>query len=307
MTPSKTTVNRVGNQSGVKAVSQKPIEYIDISMKVIYTCEVYAMSFQLFKNKLSAASYVRKTRLIIGLDLTVDMASVPRNKINETKDELERRALEIIHATSDYCVAFKFNRHIVLPLGLFDRIPTLLDAINDEGLVAIMDCKINDIGDTNEWIARYYFDAGFDAIIVNPFVGWTGGLDTVFKVARNRHKGLITLCYMSHPASNEGYGLEIMVDKKNHEPIYHEFAKRALKWDVDGVIVGATYPERIREIRRLVGEDIPILSPGIGAQGGDVHQALTAGASYIIVARSIVNDQDPASAARRFAELTQSI
>ncbi len=263
------------------------------------------MSTQLYKSKLSAASYVRRTRLIIGLDLTVDMATVPRSGVEGAKDELEQRAIDIIRKTTEYCVAFKFNRQIVLPLGLFDRIPNLLDIIHDEGLTAIMDCKINDIGSTNEWIARYYFDAGFDAIIVNPFVGWEGGLDSVFKVARNRHKGIITLCYMSHPASDEGYGLRIMMNKKEHEPLYLEFARRALKWDVDGVVVGATYPERIREVKRIIGDDIPIISPGVGTQGGGARDAIDAGASYVIIARSIVNADNPADAARSFAEMTR--
>ncbi|MHA1481457.1 MAG: orotidine 5'-phosphate decarboxylase [Candidatus Thorarchaeota archaeon] len=262
----------------------------------------------MFKRKLAAASFVRKkSKLIIGLDLTANMAEVEGNDRRAEKKRLESEALKIITDTADYAVSYKFNRQLVLPIGLYDGLPKLLDTIHELGLTAIMDCKINDIGNTNAHIARYYYDAGFDAVIANPFVGWEGGLDSVFEIAKKEEKGVITLCYMSHPASDEGYGLQVALDekKKNHEPMYMSFAKRARKWDADGVIVGATYPEKIREIRKVLGTDIPILSPGVGAQGGSARDAIDAGASYVIVARSIVNAEDPVEAARLIAEETK--
>jgi orotidine-5'-phosphate decarboxylase len=176
-----------------------------------------------------------------------------------------------------------------------------------------MDCKINDIGNTNADIARYYFNAGFDAIIVNPLVGWEGGLDTVFEIARSEDKGIITLGYMSHPASDEGYGLSVAIEedeslsilkKKKHQPLYVQFAQKARKWESDGVIVGATFPEKISEIRKVLGPDIPIISPGVGTQGGNAKEAIDAGASYIIVGRAIINAEDPSSIAKELAEET---
>jgi orotidine-5'-phosphate decarboxylase len=67
------------------------------------------------------------------------------------------------------------------------------------------------------------------------------------------------------------------------------------------VIVGATYPEKIEEIREILGDEIPIISPGVGAQGGSAREAIDAGASFVIVARSIVDAADPAAAAASFA------
>ncbi|TFF95747.1 hypothetical protein EU546_02695, partial [Candidatus Thorarchaeota archaeon] len=211
----------------------------------------------MLKNKLSAAAFVRKSRVIVGLDLTADTPQLIEGRLPATKTELENRARDIIQQTSDSVVAYKFNRQLVLPLGLFEGVRRLIDEIHDEGLFAIMDCKINDIGNTNGWITRYYLDAGFDAVIANPLVGWEGGLDTVFKLARERKRAVITLCYMSHPAADEGYGLSIATDekKKEHEPLYMTFARRAISWDADAVIVGATYPDKIREVRDVLGND----------------------------------------------------
>ncbi len=261
------------------------------------------METSLLKSKLSAAAFVRKSRLVVGLDITADLAGLAAHEVGAARESLEKRAIDIVNATADYAVAFKFNRQLVLPLGLFDGIPRVIDAVHDQGLVAIMDCKINDIGNTNEHIARMYLDAGFDALIVNPFVGWEGGLDSVFGLARKRGRAIITLCYMSHPAAGEGYGLDVITDykKKRYVPLYHLFAERALQWKADGVIVGATYPERIGEVRRILRDEIPILSPGVGAQGGNPREAIDAGASYVIVARSIVESDDPAAAARSIA------
>ncbi len=256
-----------------------------------------------FTRKLSAAAYIRKSRLIVGLDLTADMTIKRKTEINR----IEKEALRIVSLTAEHAVAFKFNRQLVLPLGLFSGVPKIIDAIHDLGLTAIMDCKINDIGNTNSWIARYYFEAGFDAVIVNPLVGWEGGLDSVFEMAKNQDRGVITLCYMSHPAADEGYGLYVATErnKKAREPLYLTFAQRAKNWQADGVIVGATYPEKIAEVRSVLGSKIPIISPGIGAQGGGARQAIEAGASYVIAARSIVESDDPAAVAASIAADTQ--
>ena len=254
----------------------------------------------MYKRKLAAASFVSKSKLIIGLDLVADISKVGTSEWRAEKERMEQDAIRIINETAEYAVAYKINRHLVLPVGLFDGMPKIIDTIHDNGLTAIMDCKINDIGNTNTQIARYYLDAGFDAIIANPFVGWEGGLDSVFETARNKQKGVITLCYMSHPAASEGYGLQIALDEKgkNLEPMYETFAKRARKWDADGVIVGATYPDIIREVKKILGDEVPIISPGVGAQGASARDAIDAGSSYIIAARSIVNADDPASAAK---------
>ncbi len=225
------------------------------------------------------------------------MAGKDGSAVKAEKKRLEDEALRIISLTSDSAVAYKINRHLVLPVGLFEGIPRIIDAIHDAGVTAIADIKLNDIGNTNKHIAKYYFDAGFDALIANPLVGMEGGLSSVFEMATLRKRGIITLCYMSHPGAKEGYGLYVSPDGKKSEPFYHHFARTARKWDTDGVIVGATQPEKITEVREVLGTEIPIISPGVGAQGGSARAAIDAGADFVIAARSIVEATDPAAAA----------
>jgi len=256
-----------------------------------------------YKRKITATSFVRKSKLIVGLDLTADFTGKDATAMKAERDRLEQDTLRVIAQTAEHAAAFKINRHLILPLGISEGIPRIIDKIHDEGVTAIIDCKLNDIGNTNKTIAKYYFDAGFDAMIVNPLVGMEGGLDSVFEMAMNRKRGIITLCYMSHPAAKDGYGLSIAPDDKvkKAEPLYIRFARQARLWDVDGIIVGATHPEKIREIRTVLGDEIPIISPGVGVQGGSARTAIDAGASFVIAARSVVEAPDPAAAASAIA------
>jgi orotidine-5'-phosphate decarboxylase len=171
-----------------------------------------------------------------------------------------------------------------------------------------MDAKINDVGHTNAAIATCYFDAGFDAVIVSPFVGWEDGLQPVFELARAKSKGVLALCYMSHKGAAEGYG-QIVLDSKTGKPRaqYEVFADRALTWEADGLIVGATYPEKISEVHEIVKDRIPIYSPGIGVQGGDIEVAVKAGARYLIIGRSIYSASDQREASRTFRERVREL
>jgi orotidine-5'-phosphate decarboxylase len=167
-----------------------------------------------------------------------------------------------------------------------------------------MDAKINDVGHTNEFIARAYFEAGFDAVIASPFVGWHEGLQPVFRIARQLRKGVILLVYMSHRAASEGYGRTVL-DKGRRVEMFQLFGEFARTRKADGVIVGATRPSILRRTKRIVGGQIPVLAPGIGAQGADILKALRSGADYLIVGRTIVDSKNPAIAAKRIAAMTR--
>jgi len=224
----------------------------------------------------------------------------------ENHETLLLKAENVLETVSPYICAMKINHHLVLPLGTFDGVQKLVERAHDLGLMAIMDCKVNDIGSTNQVIAEYYYAAGFDALIANPFIGWEEGLEPIFDVAYRLRRGVILLVYMSHKGANEGYG-QTIIDAETAQkiPQYVSFAKKALKYDADGAIVGATYPEKIKEIHKILGEKTPIYSPGIGAQGGEIKSALEAGATYLLVGRVITLAENPAESAKKIRDLAR--
>ena len=238
----------------------------------------------------------KKSNIILALDFPFEKP--------ENREKLFSKGERVLNAVEPYICAVKFNRHLVLPLGTFNGVAKLIEKVHVMGLMAIMDCKVNDIGSTNQTIAEYYYSAGFDALTANPFVGWKEGLKPVFDVAHKLQRGVILLVYMSHKAAWEGYGQTICNAETGEKTLqYLAFAKKALKWNADGVVVGATYPEKIREVHDTLGEKIPIYSPGIGAQGGKIPSALKPGATYLIVGRAITLSENPAETAKKIRDL----
>ena len=191
------------------------------------------------------AATSKNSPLVLALDLPFETP--------ENRDRLLGKAQKILQAVHPYICAVKINHHLVLPLGTFDGVNQLVEQIRGQGLLAIMDAKVNDIGATNQVIAEYYYAAGFDALIANPFVGWDEGLKPIFEISQRLNRGVILLCYMSHKGASEGYG-QTVIDPETGEktPQYVSFAKKSLKWGADGVVVGATQPQKIIEIPRLL-------------------------------------------------------
>ncbi|MBS7632632.1 orotidine 5'-phosphate decarboxylase [Candidatus Bathyarchaeota archaeon] len=248
-----------------------------------------------FPSRLEQTAKRNKSNIILALDF-------PFEKV-EQRQKLLFTAQKVLDAAHPFLCAVKINHHLTLPLGLFDGVQGLVQKAHDLGLLAVMDCKVNDIGATNQVIAEYYYSAGFDALIANPFIGWEEGLKPIFDVADKTQRGVILLVYMSHKGALDGYG-QTVVDAETGEKTsqYIIFAKKALQYKADGAIVGATYPEKIREIRQILEEKVPIISPGIGAQGGEVEAAVKAGAKYLIVGRAVAQATNPATAAKEFRD-----
>jgi orotidine-5'-phosphate decarboxylase len=196
-----------------------------------------------------------------------------------------------------FACAVKVGYPLILSLSSFDLASQLTDIAHELNLPAIMDCKLSDVGHVNEMMAERFFEAGFDAITANPLVGWEEGLKPVFKVAKRRKKGVLILVHMSHVAAAEGFGQRILGPGGKAEAQYRLFAKKAVEWGSDGLVVGATYPSKISEVRRVVKAEIPIYSPGVGAQGGRLDDAVKAGADYLIIGRLLYGAKDPAKAA----------
>jgi len=246
----------------------------------------------IFREKLEKCARVNDSRVVLALDLSVS------TRQKDYREKLLKRARRVLGDVREHIAGVKVNFQLLLPLGLFEGIQVLIEDAAGYGLPVIMDCKLNDVGHTNEWAARHFFDAGFDALIANPFVGWKDGLERVFSVAKEYGRGIILLVYMSHPGAVEGYGQKVISGREVRFQ-YEVFAERAKAWRADGVVVGATRPEIIRRVSEIIGGELPIFSPGIGFQGGLIGEAFTAGASYAIVGRSIYRSENPKESALR--------
>jgi orotidine-5'-phosphate decarboxylase len=96
-----------------------------------------------------------------------------------------------------------------------------------------------------------------------------------------------------------------MVDRsKRPRSQYILFAEKAVEWKADGAVVGATRPRIVKEVKAVLGGRVPVYSPGVGAQGGDLRRALEAGTDYFIIGRSITKDPHPEHAAERYATIS---
>jgi orotidine-5'-phosphate decarboxylase len=153
------------------------------------------------------------------------------------------------------------------------------------GIPVILDGKRGDVGNTAERYAIEAFERyGADAVTVNPYLGG----DSLEPFLRHADKGVVILCRTSNPGARDLQDLEVGARR-----LYHVVAElAATRWNGRGncaLVVGATYPRELAEVRRIVGE-MPLLLPGVGAQGADVAQAVengqTANGTGLIVSSS---------------------
>jgi len=138
----------------------------------------------------------------------------------------------------------------------------------------ILDAKRGDIGSTAEHYALEAFERyGADAVTVNPYMGH----DSIEPYLKHPGKGVIILCRTSNPGGSDLQFLNVASDG---QPLYLHVATLAAKeWNSNGqvsLVVGATFPDEIAKVRAIVGE-MPLLIPGIGAQGGDLKATVKAG------------------------------
>lgn len=136
----------------------------------------------------------------------------------------------------------------------------------------ILDAKRADIGSTNEaYVKAIFDDLGFDAVTIHPYLG----KEAMEPFLQRADKGIIVLVKTSNPGAGEFQDLEI-----DGKPLYQVVAEHVVSdWNKNGncaVVVGATYPEELKIVRGIVG-DMPILIPGIGAQGGDLENTIKNG------------------------------
>lgn len=201
-------------------------------------------------------------------------------------DVLDRkRAMSVAESCAPYIDAVKIGYPLVLSTGL-----SIVEDLAGLGLPLIADFKVADIPNTNRLICEAVFSAGFDAVIAHGFVGADAARACV-EVAHNHGGAAYIVAEMSHPGATEFF----------HDGVAERLATLAVSCRADGIIAPATRPDRISQLREIVGEKT-IYSPGVGAQGGDLDTVARL-VDGVIVGRSIYEAEDPGAEAERLARI----
>ena len=219
------------------------------------------------------ASIWRKNDSLVCVGLDPDIEKIPEH-LRDAETPLFEFNRAIIDHTADLVCAFKpqvayysasrSERDLELTVAYIHE--------NYPGVPVILDAKRGDIGSTAEMYVREAFDRfGVDAVTVNPYMG----TDTLEPFLDRSDKGVIILCRTSNPGARDIQNL-----RSDGKRLYQVVAdKAAHEWNRNGnvlLVMGATYPEELREIRSVVG-NMPFLVPGIGAQGGDIESVVMSG------------------------------
>ena len=254
-----------------------------------------------FIEKLVSATRKNKSLLCVGLD--TDHELIPGKTGNFEFNKA------IIDVTADLVCAYKPNLAFYEAQGAegFDALKRTVDYI-PEHIPVIADAKRSDIGNTAKAYARALFDYfSFDATTVNSYLGF----DSVEPFLQYRDKGLLILCRTSNASAVDFQSLRCEAENGSL-PLFEIVALKASQWNTHGnigLVVGATYPEELKLIRQS-HPDMPLLIPGIGAQGGDLASTVGYGVdaqgekAIINSSRQIIyasKGKDFAQAARRAA------
>lgn len=221
-----------------------------------------------FSEKLQAVVAENDSLVCVGLDSDV-------TKLPGGVDQLAFNKA-IVDATHDLVCAYKPNTAFYEALGV-EGIQTLKDTCDYIHQVApdvpiVLDAKRADIGNTNNGYVQFVYDyLGADAITLHPYLG----SEALAPFLERADKGAIILCRTSNSGGGEFQDL-LVGDKKVFEHVANSVAQ---EWNANNncmLVVGATYPEEATQARRIVGDDVWFLVPGIGAQGGDLAAYMAA-------------------------------
>ena len=232
-----------------------------------------------FIDKLRARWQQAGSLVCVGLD--PDPAKFPDAFVDDghadDSDALFSFCRDIVDATAEFACAFKPQvAYFAARNGgeaALQRLIAHIDASHPD-VPVILDAKRGDIGSTAEQYAVEAFDRyGADAVTLNPYMG----KDSAAPFLARNDRGCVFLCHTSNPGARDFQ--ELLVDG---EPLYQRIARTiANEWNTDGncaLVVGATFPDELKVIRGIVG-DMPLLIPGIGAQGGDIEAVVRNGAT----------------------------
>lgn len=232
-----------------------------------------------FLQKLGSAIEKKNSLLCVGLDTDETKISKHLNG-----DALAFNKA-IIDATHDIVSSYKLNSAYYEASGIagIEILKKTIQYIHHQytSISVILDAKRTDIGSTSDQYAKAVFDyLNVDALTVNPYLGY----DSVEPFLKHKDKGIIILCRTSNPGAKDFQDRQVIASQapRNDKatPLYMEIAKKIIEWNEKYhnclMVVGATYPEEMKQIRALT-PNMFFLVPGIGAQGGDVQKTLEAG------------------------------
>ena len=224
-----------------------------------------------FIEKLERAWDVNGSLVCVGLDPEIER--FPPQVVDQASPIFQFNKA-IIDATADLVCAYKPQFAHYAAYEAEDQLERTIDYIQSTypGIPVILDSKRGDVGNTAERYAIEAFERYHaDAVTVNPYLGG----DSMEPFLKYEDKGVIILCRTSNPGAGDLQDLEVGGRRLFH--IVADLAAR--RWNTRGncaLVVGATYPRELAEVREIVG-NMPFLVPGVGAQGGDVAQAVQSG------------------------------
>lgn len=219
-----------------------------------------------FNERLKSAINKKKSCLCIGLDMDPTL-------LNSTNlEDLKYHTRLVIDATMDLATAFKPNFAFFERWGSagFKWLEETVEYIGKDALT-IADAKRGDIGNTAlQYVESIFSHFCFDSVTLNPYMG----SDSIKPFLTDPKKGVFILCKTSNPSSAEFQDLN-----HNKKSLYERVAEASLKLNKNknvGLVVGATAQKELEKIRSI-SPDLPLLIPGVGTQGGDLHQSVKIG------------------------------
>lgn len=227
----------------------------------------------IFQKKLDKITKKNNSLLCIGLDPVFE--KLPTH-LQKRKHPFFIFNKAIIDATADLVCCFKPNSAFYEALGEegIGELKKTCDYIRKTypHIPVILDFKRGDIGSTNKAYTKFAFEyLQVDAVTVNPYLGQ----EALYEFLNKKDKGIFILCKTSNPGAEELQNLKI-----SNEQLYEIVAKNVTsQWNTFNncmLVVGATYPKELAQIRKIVG-DMILLVPGLGAQGGEVEKTVRAG------------------------------
>ena len=248
-----------------------------------------------FQDKLNKIVKKNNSLVCVGLDSDVKTDQFLFNKT-------------IIQQTFDLVCSYKLNTAFYEAIG-HEGIKSLkktCDYLKSgfPSIPVIIDAKRGDIGNTNDGYAKFVF--GYlkaDAVTINPYLGE----EAIRPFLNYKDKGIIVLCRTSNVGAGEFQDLKV-----RGVPLYLFVARPvAYKWNKNKnclLVGGATYPDELRKVRRIAGDEMTFLVPGIGAQGGDLEKTLRAGLNskkqglIITSSRGVIFAKNPREAAKKLRD-----